>query len=164
MWDGWTSKIKTRRRQGSEPWGHHREEYSRRRWESDPDLTQGQAGGRVATGESEGLQGDQAECGWTGGGGGDWETLGHVQDFGPTLWELGASGVFRKCCDLIYALKYGSRCCVESRCLGQGKKRDPQPGAVVLLSAITVRLGCGQPWVLGNFERRNRSLVLTDRM
>lgn len=79
------------------------------------------------------------------GRGADWETLGHVQDFGLTLREQGASGVFRRCCDLIYALKYGSRCCVESRCLGQGKKRDPQPGAAMLLSVIAVRLGWAQP-------------------
>lgn len=70
-----------------------------------------------------------------------------------------------KCCDLIYARNTApSRCCVESRCLGQGKKRDPQPGAAVLLSAITARQGGGQPWVPGNFERRSRSPVLTDRM
>lgn len=119
--------------------------------------------GWVDTGESEGHRGNRAECGWTEGVA--WRS-----------WVMSRTLIFLcegeepvefsgKCCDLIYARNTApSRCCVESRCLGQGKKRDPQPGAAVLLSAITARQGGGQPWVPGNFERRSRSPVLTDWM
>ena len=71
--------------------------------------------------------------------------LGHVQDFYLPLWEPGASGVFRQVLWSDLCSKYSSHCSVESRCLGQGKKRDPQPGAAVLLSVITAQQGEGQP-------------------
>lgn len=47
---------------------------------------------------------------------------------------------------------------------GAREEERPTARAAVLLSAITARQGGGQPWVPGNFERRGRSPVLTDRM